>query len=66
MKLSEIKKAVDQNKKVCWVSDVYRVEKWHSNEYMITCVLNDNSIGLTHKDNVTLNGNENEFYINNN
>jgi len=51
---------------VCWVSDYYRVEKWHSNEYMITSVLNDNSIGLTHKDDVTLNGNENEFYINNN
>jgi len=66
MKLKEIKKAVDENKKVCWIADYYRVEKWHSNEYVITCTLNNNSIGLTHKDNITLNGNENEFYINNN
>ena len=66
MKLKEIKKAVDENKKVCWIADYYRVEKRHSNEYVITCTLNNNSIVLTHKDNITLNGNENEFYINNN
>ena len=63
MKLRQIKKAVDQGKPVRWMSDIYQVEFWENQGYHIRCTLNDNSIGLTHKDGTTLNGNESEFFI---
>jgi len=63
MKLKQIKKAVDQGKKVSWMSDIYQVEFWECQGYVVRCILNDSTIGLTHQDKVTLNGNESEFYI---
>jgi len=63
MKLQEIKKAVDQGKPVRWASDIYHVEYWEDQGYHIRCTLNDHAIGLTHMDEVTLNGDESEFYI---
>jgi len=63
MKLQEIKKAVDQGKPVRWASDIYHVEHWDNHGYVVRCILNNYTTGLTHQDEVTLNGDENEFYI---
>ena len=62
MKLNEIKEAVEQGKTVHWCNDLYTVIKDEKcNRFLITCC--ENYIGLTHKDGVTLNGKEEEFYI---
>ena len=45
------------------MSDIYQVEFWECQGYVVRCILNDSTIGLTHQDKVTLNGNESEFYI---
>ncbi len=63
MTLKQIKKAIKENKKVCWVSDIYEVIKDKNNNYLIKCIINKNCIGLTHKDKKTLNGKEAEFFI---
>ena len=63
MKLKDIKSAVDCGKNVRWFSDIYHVLKDNNDNYYIKCVLNQNIIGLTHKDNKTLNGKESDFYI---
>lgn len=62
MTLDEIKAAVDAGKTVFWASEAYRVEK-DGSDYIIRCVLNQNVIGLTWDDGVTLNGHPNQFYI---
>lgn len=62
MTVDEIKKAVDEGKIVRWSSEIYLVHKV-GDSYLITCELNDHTIGLTWLDGVTLNGKEEEFYI---
>lgn len=64
MTLEEIKKAVLFDKNVKWKQDNYDVI--YSNlfgEFLIVCTNNKHCIGLTHQDGKTLNGNEDEFYI---
>ena len=63
MTLKEIKKAIEENNTVCWASDIYEVIKDKNNNYLIKCIINNNCIGLTHKDKITLNGKEEEFFI---
>ena len=63
MKLEEIKQAVDEGKIVHWASEAYVVIKDSVPQYLIHCVLNDNYIGLTWRDGVTLNGKEEDFFI---
>jgi hypothetical protein len=63
MTLKQIKKAIKENKKVCWYSDIYQVIKDKNNNYLIKCVINKYCIGLTHKDKKTLNGKEKDFFI---
>lgn len=68
MTLQEIKDAVNAGKTVCWASDIYRVEKHHyrstnEEQWLIHCLRNDNYIGLTGLDGVTMNGEPFEFYI---
>ena len=63
MTLKQIKKAIKENKKVCWQSDIYEVIKDKNNNYLIKCIINKHCIGLTHKDKKTLNGKEAEFFI---
>ncbi len=67
MTLQEIKAAVDAGKKVHWASDIYEVRKVDfrngTHDYFILCVPNGNSIGLTWRDEVTMNGKPEEFYI---
>ncbi len=62
MTLQEIKDAVTEGKTVCWAQDNYIVENW-KNGLHIVCQNNKNAIGLTHKDGITMNGNEEDFYI---
>lgn len=67
MKLEEIKAAVRDGKTVCWASDLYEVilHTFPSKEeqWLIKCVANDSCIGLTWMDEVTMNGEEKDFYI---
>lgn len=62
MKLNEIKEAVEHGKKVHWCSDNYVVIKGKY-DFLIECVSNKHCIGLTHKDNITMNGEEKDFYL---
>ena len=62
MTLAEIKEAVDSGKKVHWASDIYVVEYDHG-DYWIRCIQNDSYIGLTWMDGVTMNGEEEQFYV---
>lgn len=63
MTLEEIKKAVDEGKTVHWASPAYEVMKDTFGRYNIICILNDYCIGLTWQDGVTMNGDEDQFYI---
>lgn len=62
MTVQEFKKAVNEDKTVCWVPPAYRVIKDSIGQYLIICLLNNNCIGLTWRDGVTLNGEEQEFF----
>jgi len=63
MNAQQIKEAVDRGKTVHWSNESYVVIKDGLGRYLIMCTLNDNCIGLTWQDGVTLNGKESEFYI---
>lgn len=62
MTLQEIKNAIDQGLKVHWSHDGYQVVK-AGDRYLIKYLDNDSCISLTWSDNVTLNGNESQFFI---
>lgn len=62
MTLEEIKAAVDAGLTVCWANRSYVVELAPVG-YVIRCTANDNVIGLTWRDGVTLNGRAEEFFI---
>ena len=62
MTLAEIKTAVNKGLKVCWSNSSYKVINGKSG-YLIKHIAG-NCIGLTHMDDVTLNGYEDDFYIN--
>ena len=61
MTTAEIKKAVDNGVTVFWNSPAYQVIK-DQHGYLIQCNLNGHSIGLTHADGETLNGDPDDFY----
>lgn len=65
MNLQEIKQAIADGKKVKWASDAYDVIKDNIGQYLIICNLNEYTIGLTHQDKITMNGKEDQFYIEN-
>ncbi len=62
MTLDEIKAAVDAGKTVYWKSEIYEV-RGSDGQYLVVCTDNDSAIGLTWQDGVTLNGQENDFYV---
>ena len=64
MTLQEIKNAVENGKTVCWDSEIYEVKKDKFNQWHIICSTNDSAIGLTHQDQITMNGKPEEFFIN--
>jgi hypothetical protein len=65
MTLEEIKEAVEAGKKVHWASTLYDVVKG-PHDWFIICNANQHAIGLTHRDGVTMNGKEEDFFINEN
>lgn len=60
MTVQEIKKVVDNGQTVFYRSHAYRVVKY-GERYLIEHT-RGNTIGLTWRDGITLNGNENDFY----
>ena len=66
MTTQQIKSAVDQGKVVHWSNELYTVIKDKLGQYLIKCGPNNHCIGLTWADDVTLNGEEEDFYIKNN
>lgn len=62
MTLQEIKDAVIAGKKVCWSTEAYEVR--HNNgQWLIVCTINNDAIGLTWRDGVTLNGKPKDFFV---
>jgi hypothetical protein len=61
--VQEIKKAVDEGKKVYWLFLNYEVIKDSIDQYLIHSKFNDHYIGLTHRDGTTLNGKPEEFFM---
>lgn len=62
MSITEIKQALDTGKKVYWSNESYQVIK-SQGTYLIAHQ-NGSCIGLTWQDEVTLNGNEEDFFTN--
>ena len=63
MTLQEIKDAVLAGKTVHWATKAYVVVHDEIGQWLIKCLINDSCIGLTWRDGVTMNGNENEFFV---
>jgi len=63
MTLQEIKDAVENGKIVCLESEIYEVRKDNLKQWHIVCTSNDSCIGLTHKDGITLNGLNKQFFV---
>lgn len=65
--LEEIKQAIDNGKRVCWMNAGYRVIKISLCQYMIIHQANNGALSsavmLTHLDGVTMNENPKTFYI---
>lgn len=63
MTLEEIKQAVDSGKLVYWMNKGYVVKKDRNGEYIIVYTPNDYTVGLTWQDGVTMNGEEQDFFM---
>lgn len=63
MTLNEIKTAVNEGKKVFWANTNYEVIRDNIGQWLIRCKLNDYCTGLTWLDNVTMNGEEKDFFV---
>jgi len=63
MTLKDIKEAVEAGKTVNWSNSSYQVIKDDKGQFLIAHD-NGSAIGLTHQDDVTLNGKESDFFIN--
>lgn len=63
MTLEEIKTAVESGKTVHWASPFYVVVKDRIGQWLIKCTANGYCIGLTHLDNVTMNGKPEQFFV---
>ena len=63
MTLCEIKQAIADGHRVFWATLNYEVIKDSIGQYLIWSRFNDHYIGLTWRDEVTLNGEEHQFFI---
>lgn len=63
MTLEQIKAAVLAGKTVHWQNKGYTVQVDNANQWYILSTPNNNYIGLTWQDGVTLNGKPEQFYI---
>ena len=65
MTLEEIKEAIDNGINVYWKNKGYKVIKDKCNQYLIVYYPNNYAIGLTWNGGITMNGNEEDFFIDN-
>lgn len=63
MTAKEIKIAIKNGKKVFWKHSGYEVTRDKRGQFFIGATFNNHKIGLTWEDGVTLNGNEQDFFI---
>lgn len=63
MTLEEIKQNIEKGNRVFQNNDMYEVIKDKIGQYLIYCKSNGYCIGLTHRDGITMNGDESDFYI---
>ena len=63
MNLDEIKASVESGQTVHWANQAYRVIKDNVGQWLIICDINDHCIGLTWRDGVTMNGEEEQFFV---
>jgi len=63
MNLEQIKKAIEEGKKVYWGNRAYEVIKDSVGQYLVYCSLNEYCFGLTHVDGVTLSERESSFFV---
>jgi hypothetical protein len=63
MTLPEIKQAVLSGKTVHWCNPSYRVVRDKLDQWFIQFCSDGNMIGLTQRDDKTMNGDEKEFFI---
>ena len=61
--VDEIKKAVDDGLDVRWSNDNYKVIKDANGQYLIMSQINNHCLGLTWRDEQTMNGKSSEFYV---
>jgi len=57
-----IKAAVDAGKSVYWKNPGYAVRKNNNGDYYIVFTANGSTVGLTHRDGVTMNENPADFF----
>ncbi len=63
MTLEDIKAAVDAGNRVHWVNSGYVVTSDDLGQYLITFTRNGSAIGLTSRDGTRLNGEPDEFFV---
>ncbi len=63
MTVEDIKAAVDAGNRVHWVNSGYVVTRDRLGQYLITFTRNGSAIGLTSRDGAFLNGEPDEFFI---
>lgn len=63
MNLQQIKRAVESGETVHWQNRAYRVIKDSIGQWLIEFNRGESYWGLTHRDGVTMNGNESEFFV---
>jgi len=63
MTLPEIKAAVLEGKTVCWNNASYVVIRDSIGQWLIQYTPSGYCIGLTHRDETTMNGKESDFFI---
>jgi hypothetical protein len=63
MNLQQIKQAVNSGHTVHWKNKAYSVIVDSIGQWLIICHLNDYCFGLTWRDEITMNGKPEDFYI---
>ncbi len=63
MNLREIKTVIAAGRPVYWKTQEYKVIRDNLGQYLIVYTRSNNAIGLTHRDGVTLNGAESDFFV---
>lgn len=63
MSLQEIKYSVESGHRVFWMHKGYEVKKDRIGQWHITCLSNQNCIGLTWMDGTTMNGQPDDFFV---